>query len=482
MDVYKDDEFPIVQISRRKFDALCYVRLPYIGYLFEEIDWFQAFDFKLISTIVIDGDKEYCFVILGRDKRRVFRVVAVPDQVFDSYDDAADAMILALLRFRDDGKEWYEQGDEKDLPNEFLIPQVSEDKLHPSFKLLEARGHEGARNLINEIVYTFVDVDGNYIKDFQSTGFDRRLWELYLYVYFYHARFSFDHSYNSPDFLLSYFGQELAVEAVTVNRGDVMQEENPAMAGNAFLLSLDYMPIKFAGPLTSKLKKRYWLQDHVKGKAFVIAIHDFHQEATKETLGSMTWSRNALVYYLYGIKPKFGFPDKEHVRPQYKITESGMSFDYEKVSEFHWREKRIEGGFFDLPDSENVSAVLFTNNATITAFNRMGQLAGLGAATTRMTRIMDIYNPEPGTIQPIRKVMDITSDEYEEAWGDSMVMYHNPNALIPVDISCFQDISHMFFDSAKLTVSGYPIPYEVLNSMTMVFVPASDKSKSNDED
>lgn len=32
----------------------------------------------------------------------------------------------------------------------------------------------------------------------------------------------------------------------------------------------DYFPIKFAGPLTEKLRKRYWERENVQGKPFII--------------------------------------------------------------------------------------------------------------------------------------------------------------------------------------------------------------------
>jgi hypothetical protein len=382
-------------------------------------------------------------------------------------------MKTALKKYEHDGKQAYEQGDEKGLPNDFLTPQVPIHKLHPYYKSLSYRGHEAAKTLLNEIVYSFVDVDGNYIKDFQTTGFDGRLWELYLYIYLHRARFSFDHTVRSPDFLVNYFGQDFAIEAVTVNRGTVVQEENPIDAGNAFLLCLDYMPIKFAGALTAKLQKRYWLLPHVKEKPLILAVHDFHQASTAESLGSMTWSRNALINYLYGIKPKYEFPDENHVRPLLRETKAGTSLDYERVSHFTWKDKTVEAGFFDLPGAENISAILFSNNATITAFNRMGHLAGFSASTTKIYRVMDIYNPEPGSIVPMRTVMDIDDRDYEEDWGDSLVMYHNPRALLPIDISCFPNISHMFFDEQDNLVSGYPVPFEVLNSMTIVTIPPS---------
>ena len=39
---------------------------------------------------------------------------------------------------------------------------------------------------------------------------------------------------------------------------------------------------------------------------------------------------------------------------------------------------------------------------------------------------------------------DVDSPEYTESWSVSLVMYHNPNSLHPVDPNDFPDISHIF--------------------------------------
>ncbi len=60
---------------------------------------------------------------------------------------------------------------------------VSEDKLNRKFKLLtESSLFDPAKNIIENICILLNDQDGNFIKDFQSTGFDARLWEIYLYI------------------------------------------------------------------------------------------------------------------------------------------------------------------------------------------------------------------------------------------------------------------------------------------------------------
>jgi hypothetical protein len=52
----------------------------------------------------------------------------------------------------------------------------------------------------------------------------------------------------------------------------------------------------------------------------------------------------------------------------------------EKIGMHEWKVKEVPFGFFDLPDAENVSAVLFSNSGTIAKFNRMGTLAGFGSS------------------------------------------------------------------------------------------------------
>ena len=466
----------IKPISLRRFNAYCFVRMPYLQLSFKEIAWFEAFNVKMLGTIVIDTDGEYNYMILARDKRKIFRAWDFGMECFKTKEEAEAAMIDAFAKYENDGQIVYEQGDEKNLPNEFLISQVPEEKLHPYYKTLHTKGHEGAKNLINEIIYSFVDVDGNYLKDFQTTGFDGRLWELYLYTYFHFAGFDMNRDYKAPDFFLSYWGEEFAVEAVTVNKSEQFDEPNPKSQKDAFLLSLDYMPIKYGSSLTSKLykKKRYWDNEHVKGKPFILAVHDFHQPSTMTQLGSMTWSRNALIYYLYGVRPEYRIEPDGGLIFGVVNTKDGVSMAFQPSNAHQWKDKEIESGFFYLPESENVSAVLFSNNATLTTFNRMGQMAGLGLPDTKMMRVMEVFNHDPNSITPNFVSKFIDDEDYEEAWGDGLVMYHNPNAKFPIDINCFPGISHMFFDKSRRIVYGYPEPNNVLYSFTVVMIAKED--------
>ena len=330
--------------------------------------------------------------------------------------------------------------------------------LHPYFRTLISEVRlEAARNIIREIVYSFTVPDAHYIKEFQTNGFDARLWELYLYIYLYNEDFEFVHGNPSPDFHLTKFNDEYLIEAVTVNPGqdplrpDANIPENPEEIRH---LMNGYLPIKFGSPLYSKLQKKYWELEHVRGKPLIFAIHDYHMPA------SMTWSRSALFEYLYGLRVSVASDKDGQKRPS-----------TETIEEHEWNGKVIPSNFFAQPGSENVSAVLFSNDATITKFNRMGKLAGLGSSKIRMIRNGFRFDPDPNAIEAIQFSADVDDEDYEESWSDSIIMYHNPNARAPVDPSAFPSISHMWFDKESEEIRGFHQPYDVLSSMTVVFSP-----------
>jgi len=49
----------------------------------------------------------------------------------------------------------------------------------------------------------FEDADGNFVEQFQTTGFDPRLWELYLFATFTELGFAHEDGVAVPDLLLS---------------------------------------------------------------------------------------------------------------------------------------------------------------------------------------------------------------------------------------------------------------------------------------
>jgi len=81
----------------------------------------------------------------------------------------------------------------------------------------------------------------------------------------------------------------------------------------------------------------------------------------------MTWSRSGLPTYLYGYR--------HHPRHE---QDGSLTIVAEKVTRHVWGTKEIPSGFFDLPEAENVSAVLYNSSGTISKFDRIGVVAGSG--------------------------------------------------------------------------------------------------------
>lgn len=436
-------------ISRRQFDAYCYCRMPMVRFLVEEIEWYQLFDGRLLALLFRDvTDDDYGFVILGRDERRLFRGIdlgiGLPTAV-----QARKALALRLSDYRGQVQDIYPQEDVSTRAINLFDHPIPVGEQHRYYRVLrEEPRYEGARNLITEIANSFIDSDGHYEQEFQSRNFHARLWELYLHVYLHNAGVLIERNHASPDFEAHWFGERTYIEAVTVNPSEdpARPDAAPPTTPQEIEERLDgFMPIKFGSALYSKQQKAYWDLQHVQGNPLVFAVHDFHNPQ------AMTWSRTALSEYLYGVRARI-------VDGKAAVT---------KIDSHHYNGKTLASGFFMSPGTENVSAVLFSNQATIPKFNRMGKLGGLGSQNVKMIRSGFMYNPDPAAMQPIWFSKDLDDPDYEESWSDGLIMFHNPRAAHPVNPEMFGDISHIWF-SDKDGFYGNHQPYDVLGSITTV--------------
>ncbi|WP_425258145.1 hypothetical protein ACPOLB_21800 [Rubrivivax sp. RP6-9] len=185
------------------------------------------------------------------------------------------------------------------------------------------------------------------------------------------------------------------------------------------------MPIRYAGPLTAKLGKKYWEKENVKGLPLAFAIQDFHAP------NSMVTSRTALPVYLYGV-----------VWDWAKDADGKLVITPKKVERHVWGQKTVQSGFFSLPGTENISAVIANASATISKFNRMGVLAGFGSKRVRMLRQGTAANPDPNSEVPVAFVHDVNAPDYSETWMEGMDVYHNPNALHPLHPAMLPGAAH----------------------------------------
>ncbi|CAI1551494.1 hypothetical protein RGP44_001940 [Serratia marcescens] len=416
-----------IEINKEQFDMFFYGRSPYMKTFSNEISWFkfEKDGITLLATIVLCNiDKDFNAIILGRDLNKKFRAINVIAS-FTSKEDLiveVNSCIPKMLSQHHNGL--FMQGDESPETFSLFMRKVPEEKRNIYMKmLLEDPKHYPAYIVLEELAYWFKDPDGIFIRDFQSASFNSRLFELYLNAVFYELDFTMNRNHNQPDFMLSKFNIEIAVEAASI--AEIEDPLEKKIVNQKQYEEIDFhvknvMPFKFARTLLKKVNHRpepnklyYWELEHTKNKPFIIAMQDYSKRM------SMGFSNVALHSYLYGVDMETG----------------------NKIEVHSYESRSIKSNFFSSPKNKHVSAVFLTTQATLPKFNRMGVLAGIEQKDCKTivngTRTDDDFNIVPF-------VADISDSKYEEPWCTAAYMYHNPNAHNPVDYRLFPNVVHVF--------------------------------------
>jgi hypothetical protein len=405
------------------------------------LSFWSADEERLLAMIFAAKDfSDFGATLIARDKEGRYRPLAhktgLPTR--RAAEDAIQGkMGVSALTSEAEFKPLNDQPPGIDLFEDFGVAD-----LHPAFVYLrDGVTQTAARELLGELAKWTPDLDGNLVRDLQTTGYSARVWELYLRFAFRAIGLDIAHTYAAPDFWLRRGAAEVFVEAVTVNAPDPMSAAlgsgpPPDPPADFWAFIEKDMPIKFGSPLHTKMQKRYWEQAHVAGKPFALAIADFHAP------GSMVWSHTAVSIYLYGRSALVDVDEKGRKKGTEKL-----------VAEFD------KGGvtivpFFDQPETEHVSAVIFSNAGTISKFNRMGVRAGFGDRFVRVMRRGGWHNPDPGAFDAIPFELDIESPHYSEAWEDELEMYHNPKAQHPIDEALFPTIAHFRIENGEAMWRG----------------------------
>ena len=444
----------VKSISRERFNALCRTKHIAADQISREMEWFADEDERVLGLVLMDlQDKDWAWMILGRDEAGLFRAIDLGCSI-TTQAEAGELLKTKLTEHVKTGQTVFPQGDVERDSIDLFKPVVADSVLHPNFRILaESEHHSSARSILKELARPFVDIDGNFLKDFQSTGFNARLWELYLSSFFYEQRFGIDRSFDRPDFCTEKDGFPIGVEAATVNPTTGEAPPDPKNDDELRAFRQEYMPIKYGSVLFSKLKKRYWELPHMKGMPFILAVHDFCGN------DSMTWSAPALNDYLFGL------------RASWQTDEAGKLLITESpIQDHRWGNKNpIPSGFFNQPNSENVSAVMFSNSATLSKFNRMGKLAGFGNPSVKMFRIGVKHNFDPNATEPIHFNIEVEPGKYSETWTEGVQIFHNPRALLPIPPGLFAGCAdHSLRNGSRIAMlpDGF-----VHSSHTMILAP-----------
>lgn len=450
-------------ISKAHFEALAaYCRQPAALFAAEELRWLEAHNEAMLIVVIRDvADADYAAMVLARDMMDRYRWVEMT-AFFDTVDQALAAAPEAVERVFSDFDKQRTQGDEKRNPVDFFTPLVPKEKLNRDFETITAiEGYSPAVELMKPMMRWYEDADGNFVEQFQTTGFDTRLWELYIFAMLVEAGYVLDRSVPIPDFYARNAFGEICVEATTVNptrdaQGKPVPTPPLDTEEQIRLFQKEYMPIRFAGPLTAKLAKKYWEKPNVQGRPLLFAIQDFHAPM------SMMVSRSALPIYLYGMTW-----DWHH------DANGKLVIVPQKVDVHRWGTKEVQSGFFNLPDAENVSAVIANATATISKFNRMGVLGGFGSKRVRLVREGTAARVDPNASEPMHFVHDVNALEYSEAWMEGVDVFHNPRAKYPLDPAMLPGAAHHRLLESGQMDSRVPA-WQPFASVTRIFVTDVD--------
>jgi hypothetical protein len=306
--------------------------------------------------------------------------------------------------------------------------------MHPSFrKVLEAAGYEPSRVKMQEVYGRMGDRDGNFRQQFQTEGFDARVWELYLYAAFSDAGYVIDTDQAVPDFILSRGDLEWAVEATTANPRAGDPRRLPSEPSQLLAYLSDELPIRLGSPLFSKLTKDYPALPHVAGKPFVIALQCFTTE------DSLFLSETTITTYLFGRR---AIGERR--------ADGTLAVRYEDVGEHRAGDKTIPSGFFRQPGTDTVSAVLFSNSGTVAKFGRMAFQEGVRGEVIAMHRRGSRYVHDPDADEPAAFSYEVGS-RYEP-WAEGLVFIHNPGACHPLPADALPGAAHYRLEDGFITM------------------------------
>jgi hypothetical protein len=423
----------------------------------EEISWWMSVNENAVGVITYNSNKQ---TFGGHALRRNVDGRFYPMQIFDGIPNEESALIkLEAVMKPDDPPEKRRSGERVRPP---LFESEINQVLNPKFNALNSYpANLPAKKAVEEVYLALDNPDQNFVTDFQTDGFDSRLWELYLFAAFREQGVKVSQSLPSPDFCLTRDGNVLFVEAVTANPdGPRMVEltKYPAPEPNTIEERLTGASAeRFAKTLKSKMDRRYWDIPEVQGYPFALAIADFHQS------GSMTWTLPSLITYLYGSSAKV------------EIDEFGNKKAVAVPIERLNGPKQIPAGFFSQPDARHISCIIASNAATLGKFNRMGFLSGWKPSNLKIHRTCIFYNREGDQTEGKEMTFDIEDPTYQalwpfgEAWCLELEVYHNPFALNPIPRSLLPGATH-FFDKNGEIVFESMWENRILASATMLLL------------
>jgi hypothetical protein len=340
---------------------------------------------------------------------------------------------------------------------------TKESEQNPQYQSLNTlKAFSPAKNILDEICKPLEDKDGNFVQQFQTTAFYQRLWEIFLHSFFVENNFEIINKKGRPDFQIQKNGVEIFVEACSSNpavndkfTNEFIEASIKAKDKESEQDLKDYYTIKIGSILFSKLTKKYWDLDWVKGKPFILAVMPSHNKLANFL------PDYKVIEYLYGKWFKAALKEDGKIEGS-----SGI------VTAHNYGQKKIPSGFFEQPDTENISAVIFTNTCETQKFNRMGQQGKYHDNDVIIVRTGSYNNNEPDG-PPKYFSYQVAQGKSLETWSEGVSVLHNPNAKHPFDKSIFKGVRQIWTDEEG-RLDGEMPPFYPFNSVTGVVARTDD--------
>ena len=315
---------------------------------------------------------------------------------------------------------------------DLFSPVVDEHRQHPIFRRLCGPQQAAERNVFRDWTRGFVDRDGKFVKEFQTT-FESSMWELYVHAYIRELDGAVDFNHARPDFVANVHGVDLCIEA-TVAQPPVGGP--PAYGEGPPEIPLDLNEfyrdsiVRISSRFTAKSDhylETYSRLPHVKDKPFVVALASFDRPAPQ-------LAHNRPIFAaLYGF-----YVDEE----QSIATQSSKLIQYPLSTVPKSDSVDLPVGFFCDERYAHVSAVIYS---PIVGFGKIRALAQDPVDQLVFTTIS--LNPD-GDEPLIRKT---AKPDYSEHLLDGLYVIHNPNARHPLG---FETLAHERVAQMTLSKAG----------------------------
>lgn len=298
-------------------------------------------------------------------------------------------------------------------------PVVAEAKLHANLRSILSSANVYNMDVLQDWARGFVDRDGKFVEEFQTT-FNSSFWELHLFAVLKKYGMSVDFSQARPDFCIASLG--LNIEATIASNAHGAEPEFARLGkmppSDLNLFNLQTI-VRLANSLAAKHRKyieSYSTLDHVKDRAYVVAVTNFDQPF------SFMACQRPIEALLYGY-----YVDEE----RYIATRGneGRLQGEELRQVFKDNGSPIELGLFTTPAYREISAVIFSGCAT------MGKVRAL-SSDPNPNIVFTALRLNPSSDRP--HLIKEPKRRYQESLLDGLRVYHNPFAQHPLDPAFFR--------------------------------------------